>query len=1143
MNGKRMVKNIGVWGCALMILMGTVGGRCAVASPDTFGYQSGDPKETRQKYLEQLREDKKKVEHAIGATETLINTSRNRPYLPELYVRLAELFIEKSRIVYFIRKGEAVGETSGLNQFESNTLKNRAVEIYRRIIDDFPDYADRDKVHFFMAHEYRELNDTQKMLDQYRIITGSFPESSYVPESYLLMGDYFMGQSDVKTAKANYRRVLSHNSSQAAVIARYKLAWCHINTADYDKAIRLFEQAVNRSNEMKDMDIDTYRRVDIRQEALMDMAYCYTECYKNAPPEEAFPYFEKYAWSRQVYTAVLEKLAYRYLIKKKYDHAAVIYREIAGLQEDGDKLLEYTRHIFECVKVTDRFDHADTDMALMVKALTKQRYAAHIADTDKAKVEKTYEQYARDMVTRLHAAARKAGSKKGFHRAADAYAMYLDYFKEGPAMAEMNKNYAEALFSTGDYVAAGRRYEQMALAASGKEKARKDMLYSAVIAYHSAITHKDSLNAYELACARDGLGDTGIRYVDEFPTSRYVADVSFNVAWIAYDAGQYDRAIDQFSRFVDTYPEGKPAKAAIHLVLDAYHLKNDHQGLIRFGRNLLADKRVQDVTIRKEVADIVKAAESRVVSNLTITAMDDWETGKKGLMAFAGDHRSSAMGEQALNALILSAQDKKDLVALFSAGEAFVKKYPRGDQTENTLKLMIDTALKAGQYRMAATYMELFTSLFPKHDLTLDLLYQSGRVRRSLGQYALSNDNFSRLVKTRGVDSKKVTEAVFSMADNYLAISHAKGAVKVLADYRKKLPRRKQVQAYAQIAALCLRDGDIGTGLKYRKKVLKNYGSTSAGKDRDLDSAMAEMAFEAANREFDAYMAISLSGSIDNAVVARKAELRDRLEKGYGTVMGYPAPRWVLSACDRAARVNQEFARFLLASPLPDLPDDQRKSYVDLVEKKAVQYRKKASEYEAAFTTLSNKQMLCTPVFTTAKDNGKNVSPLSAAFNHGEAATTPLKNSLQDEHLRELHEKHFKAPEDGVVLLALSKAYFDRGDYRQAMLAAENGLAEECAADRACRAEFYNQIGLACLLMGADQKARDAFRHALDNDKQHIGARVNLAGLYAHYGHDRAAYAIYETLPGKSRIEGAGQRIHDRARTLYLSQRKGKRKS
>ena len=126
MNGKILIKFTGIWACVLMILMGMGALNTALASADTFGYRSGDPKEARQKYLDQLREDKKKVEHAIKATETLIHTSRNRPYLPELYVRLAELFIEKSRIVYFVRKGEAAGATSGLNQFESNTLKNRA---------------------------------------------------------------------------------------------------------------------------------------------------------------------------------------------------------------------------------------------------------------------------------------------------------------------------------------------------------------------------------------------------------------------------------------------------------------------------------------------------------------------------------------------------------------------------------------------------------------------------------------------------------------------------------------------------------------------------------------------------------------------------------------------------------------------------------------------------------------------------------------------------------------------------------------------------------------------------------------------------------------------------------------------------------
>jgi len=255
----------------------------ASESPD-YGYRRKDEATEKKKYLRKLAEDKKKVELAILNTKRLIDRSRNKPYLPELYLRLAELYVEQSRLAYFMRKSERPKEKSVFDQLESNTLKNQALEIYQRILDGFPEYEDRDKVHFFMAHEYRELNQLDEMVKHYREIIKKYPKSPYVPEAYLLLGDHFIQKQDLDTAKKHYLSVLDHPESPAIAIARYKLAWCHINRAEFKEAIERFEQAVQVADVDKKIDIDTYKRVDIRFESLIDSAYCYIECYKKSTP-------------------------------------------------------------------------------------------------------------------------------------------------------------------------------------------------------------------------------------------------------------------------------------------------------------------------------------------------------------------------------------------------------------------------------------------------------------------------------------------------------------------------------------------------------------------------------------------------------------------------------------------------------------------------------------------------------------------------------------------------------------------------------------------------------------------------------------------------------------------------------------------
>ena len=343
-----------------------------------------------------------------------------------------------------------------------NALKQEAIEIYQQILSHHPDFEGCDKVHFFLAHEYRELGEFDKMLAQYKEIITGFKKSGYVPESHLLRGDYYFNQKqELEPAIAEYKAVLNYPESPAAAIARYKLAWCRINEEDYAGAIKLFEAAVENGARQSSLDIDTYQRVDVRLESLVDMAFCYPEVHKKATTEEALLYFREYSWSRPVYALVLEKLASRYFVKKRWASAAGIYRKLADLRQDSEKLLEYTHRIFECVQALGNYDTAEEDVELIIKALEKQKYSVHVDDVEKQKNIQNFELFARETITHQHAKARSTGSTADFAKAADAYKRYLDFFDDSPAVEDMAANYAEALFSSQRYLAAGKQYEKM----------------------------------------------------------------------------------------------------------------------------------------------------------------------------------------------------------------------------------------------------------------------------------------------------------------------------------------------------------------------------------------------------------------------------------------------------------------------------------------------------------------------------------------------------------------------------------------------------------------------------------------------------------------------------------------------------------
>lgn len=1107
----------------------------AAASDAAYEYEEKDEEAEQRVFVKKLRGDNKKVDMAIQNTKTLIGRSKGRGYLPELYLRLAELYVEKSRIVYFIRKHQVSDSLETLKQIESKNLKLQAIEVYQRILDTFPGFEAEDKIHFFMAHEYRELGQIEDMAKEYRKIISRYKKSRYVPESYLLLGDYFSNEGDLATAISHYKKVLNYPQSPAAIIAQYKLAWCHINQKDFKKAIKLFEACV-KSDTKEDVDIDTYRRVDIRLEALIDMAYSYPECYKKAPPDKAISYFRTHAWSRPVYTAVLEKLAYRYYIKKKWRHAATIYRQLSELQHDAAKLLEYARNTFECVQELGDFQDAHKDMAHITKALKKQKYSIHIPEEEKKKTLTDYELYARNIVTVLHDRARTDKSLKSFKRAADAYDLYLGFFEDSPVRDDMEANYAEALFASSQYLEAGKWYEKIAERKTELAMQTEPSLYSTVISYYSAIKQKDKLNYYELAYARDGLRTAGGLYAKYYPTSARVPDVAFNVAWIAYDEGKYDQCIAEFTQFLKQYPSGKSAKAAAHLVLDAYQFKEDYTGLAQFGKGILQEGRIRDSKFLADVSQLVKASESKIVSSLTVSAVTDWEKGRTELMETADKNQDSGLGEQALMALLVSGKEKKDISALHAAGSKLIQRYPNTENAEKTLNVMIETFSKASQFRLLADYLEEFARRYPKNKLTRDFYAEAGRIRQALGLFEQSNRNYRQYLS--GTTSKRSLkeEVVFSMADNAERAGSDAEAIDVLKRYRTSLSKAGRITADARIADLYLRKGSYKQAVPFRREAYKAYSPSMGKKNAAMKDAVAGMVFNSVDRPFQRYMGTKLSKRIDNKIVQDKTQLLQKLEKGYVEVIQYASPRWALKACYRSYEINREFAHFLRNAPLPELTRQQKKEYLKIVDKNVRAYTDKADEYLKACVAQARKWETCDPELAayfldSTRSGGSGGIP---DFSSSSTASARIASGfMQDETLKQAHEKLFKSPEDPQAMVALAQAYIRAGDYLHAGLVARKAVTSMPSGQKKLKSAAYNLLGVCYLYDHKDSMAKDALKKAVEVYPDLVDARINLAGLYRHYGHLEKADELYRMPSGKGTVRSTEHVIHPRAWELY----------
>jgi tetratricopeptide (TPR) repeat protein len=1103
-----------------------------------YVYEQKNEAEEKKRYIIKLQQDRDKCDLAVINTKTLISRSKNRSYLPELYLRLAELHIEKSRIVYFIRKSEQTEASErALDQYESNMLKQQAIEIYQRILSQHPDFEFIDKVHFFMAHEYRELGQIDEMIKRYQVIIKDYPQSEYAPESHLLLGDYYFSQKqDVDASKAHYEAVLKYSESPAASAAKYKLAWCRINQVDYRGALDLFEESVASPQTKKELDIDTYRRVDVRLESLVDMAYCYPEVYKNAKPKQAIAYFKQFAWSRPVYATVLEKLAYRYYVKKKWDQSAAIYRELAFIKQDPEKLLEYAKHIFECVQAMGSYQNAEKDVAIIVRALKKQKYSIHVPQEDKDKMINDYELFSRDIITHLHAKAQKTNSRQDYIITADAYEQYVDFFSDSPAIGEMAGNYAEALFSAGRYLEAGKQYEKIIPAATKNNKQRKESLYSAVISYYQSLKNKDKLNFYDAAYAREGLRSCGKTYTAEYPTSNRTPDVAFNVAWVSYDAGHYETAITDFSNFVQQYGNHKASEAAVHLVMDCFHQLENYSGLIDYGKSILSAGTLRNPKLRQEIAQIVKSAESKVVSSMTMTAMNDWENAREDLIKIVDQGEGGQMGEQALNALILTSKDKKDLTTLYDAGQKMIRHYPKSDYVRDTLGILIKTSIQIGQFRLLADYLEQFSARYPTDQNTADFLMQAGQIREELGQYAKANLNYRRLLSSGKARQAQADSALFSMVANDQLMGNANAALKDIKTNSGRLSTAGQLKAQAQMTVLLQKSAHFSEARRLSRQTQKAYRPQMGENDPELRALIAEMLFNEIHQASGPYYKLQLKSKIDNAIVKKKTEQLESLENGYQKVMAFKSPEWALKACFSANELNREFADFLINAPVPaELDAAQKQQYRELIAQKAGAYTNKADQYLQTCIQLAEKWEICDPqltaYFQTDKESirGGHMSSFGNKSNGNEIGA----QGLREKNMLQFYQQMLTSPDDPQLQHSLAQSYMSKGDFQQAALIVKNTLPKLSSRQNRLKADMLNMLGLSHLYSGRDTLAKETFKKALTLVPDLATARLNLAGLYQHYGHQQKAAGIYAQIDSGSTMALTGEGIHPKTGEMF----------
>ncbi|MCS6912515.1 MAG: tetratricopeptide repeat protein [Myxococcales bacterium] len=1053
--------------CALLVCV--LAGCAAPPRPRAAGIEN---------VVVRLQRDVAKVDRAIEATKRLLALAHSAPYVPDLYMRLAELYAEQSRYQYLISYESDPRRRRAVVSIPARLLKEQAVQLYDRVAREFPDYPDLDKALFFKGHELRELGSYEDMIATFERLVRDFPKSRFRHQALIILGDYHFDRSNFSRAEDYYRKVIADAEGPQHAMARYKLAWSRQNQNDCKGALAFFEAAARTQGPAAaGAAAEPGRKLDIRREALVDSGFCYTEVRR---PEEAVSFYRSLAESRAAYLAALSKLARRYHSKGQFKAAAPLYREILEVDPNHEDALEFVQRLYEGLQKSPSPQTVDRDVDIIVRVTALRYFNPATPEATRKAMVHDFEVYARDLATKAQLVARDSGDARLLDTVATAYERYLSFFRDVTGSKEsqaIEANLADVLFAARRYIAAGRAYEAVAGRKSTGAAERKSALFSAAAAYAQALKASKQLSPYEGVAARAGLYRVGRQYIALYPQADNVAELKFNIANALYEEGNFREAIVRFMSLAEQYPDTREGQVAAQLSLDCYRLLFDMEGLARAGQRLLAHARIKDEGLRSKIAQMVAAAQQRQLDVLTVTAGTS-ERGAEALLSFAARNVGSVLGEKALLNAFMAAREQQDLAQLVKIGDQLLRHYPKSSEMVNVLTTLGKLTAQAAQFDDAARYLVEAARRETTAARGLEMERTAAVLLAQRGDRRGAEEGLRRLQQV-GAPLALQLDVVQALAELYRRSGDHGALIELLKGYPQSPPELRMDGIRAQLQA--------GVPLDRLAPDLRALGGVPGAVGAEARLLLAELA----RQQLDA-IAFGASRREDAKIIARRFALTNQVEAQYLSVVKLKQPAQVVGALGGLALLYQGTAKFLDSAPVPaGLSAADAARYREAFHAKAQPFARKAEEAIKTCADTAIQLKVFTPAAKACLSGQAPTGPSFAAVSLPPRPTVPEAPALR--------ARLIKNPADGDALMQLALLHLKAGDLYGARLVVERAL--EVGGGTLSAA--HNLAGVLAYQLGEPQEAFRHFQEALRTDRKNTRARLNLATLYREFGYSK----------------------------------------
>lgn len=952
------------------------------------------PPKTRNFYTD-ANDDKARLESItdkqINELFKLTQKFKNSPQRGELWLRLAELYVEKAGIIDFRKQDD---HDRKLREFEAGKLKvkpkldladareynNKAIQLYEWFARDFPKDTKIDQALFFLGYNYYEIGNTKKGTEYYTRLTSDYPRSQYVVESAFALAEYYFENEKWADAKRYYDKVIVHRKHRLYVFAMYKSAWCLFRGGDARRALVTMEKLIRESKQealVAEAGSKKINKSRLESEGLRDMVLFYAEVgdAQNAPR-----YFQSLAGKDAI--SYLEKLGYYYADKGNREGARFLFNYLIERNPSSPKAFDYKYQIVQTYSTANRTREFREELYSWVKDFspsstwgTANRANKDLIDNS----QKLREQTLRTWILQQHQTAQNARTPFAQGLAFEGYRLYLTEFGTQPLAPDMHFYYGELLYDMNRFDDAGARYKWVVDNAptskfAGKAGENMVLALEKNVPKDEEITEKvgKTVDPVAMDPKIEKFVQAGIWYVSKFPNSEKTPEVRFRTGRLYYQHNQFDKAIPIFKEIIQKYPKSKYSEYSANLLLDIYNLKKDYAGLEKTGQELLAVPGFANSQVAKDIRGILEKATFKKAQELE--AAKDYSKAAEQFEIFAkqnpqSDLAMTAMFNAAINyerggltakaisshSTILKANDKSADKYKTRSRRIIAKLYQDSGLLEEAAVAFEQTAVEAGNDPIAA-----------------NLFFNAAVINEALGRDNAAVKNYEAYMAKNKKASDRA-DAHYSIATIH---RKAKRFSRAVEHYKEFLnyggtQQEKNVESAYWIYELSRRIGRTADADTWKRRTLtmqagyspnkKGVGATYAAKIKFLDT----QATYAELRRISLRNASKLKENSD-----MKIAFLTRLNKELGEVLKFDSPEEIVASLYLLGQANLHMGESLTGTPVPaELKNPEEVTqYKEAVQKLADPFFGKAKESLKAAIDKGNEFETYTPEYQKARE-------------------------------------------------------------------------------------------------------------------------------------------------------------------------------